>query len=118
MSKFILNSENVQFIAQAFETNSTNAKSIIRSKYPITDDDYNQIYANYDFDKFKSFLLAKKKVSRFLKDRKLLKLSGVSIDNENKSISYPFKVVKSEHIESINNLRSISFSFQQATFLL
>lgn len=116
MSKFQLNKENAPFIAQAFAINSANAKSIIRIKYDITDEDFAQIYANYNFDKLKSYLPGKPKVNKFLKDRKELKRAGVHIDSENKSISYPWETVKPEHKEYILNLVSIVFTLQHTTF--
>lgn len=115
---FQVNEENAQYIVQAFKNHYTNAKSIIKAKYPVTDMEFTQMQSDFHFGSFDIFLPKKKKKSLYLKDRKLLKQSGVFIDSENKSISYPFDKIKPEHEQSIKNLQSIGFSFQPATFLL
>jgi len=59
MEKFKLTETNAPFCAQAFETNYMNAKGIIRGQYEITETEFMQLQADYDFNKF-AHLLPKK----------------------------------------------------------
>lgn len=117
MENFTVNEENAQYIVQAFKNHYSNAKSIIRAKYPITDQQFLQLQVDFGFDAFTKFLPKEVKKPKFIKDRSELRKAGVFVDSENKAISYPFDKIKPEHEVYIKNLQSIGFTFQQATFL-
>lgn len=107
--------ENVLFVAQAFNTNVSNAKSIIKQKINITDSEFNQLYSEWIFDKFKRFIPKKKKKS-INKFRNELKRNGLKVDSENKNIVIPKSMDLDELQSSLNEMIAAGFTVVRSLF--
>lgn len=117
MRIFEVTKENAPFIVQAFKTNPMNAKSIIRSAYDMTDEQFLQVKSNYEFNQFSHLIPKKKRSKTYSAERKLLRKNGFYVANEEKQISCPHRDIDAEELEAIRKLESIGFLVQMNTFI-
>lgn len=117
MKNFELTTENAPVIVQAFETNPLNARSIIRSMYDITDEQFLQIKADYEFNKLSHLVQKKKRAKNYSVERKLLRQAGFFVANEERQISCPHRDITPEELVAIRKLESIGFLVQMNTFI-
>lgn len=108
--------QNVETVIHIFKNVRTNAKGLLKDLLGCTDKQFRQIEANYNFNGYSHLLKPKKKKPRLGVYVKALKMGGVEINKEAKSIALPERELTEEETQAVEKLTGAGYLLQKGIY--
>lgn len=108
--------ENVEKVVYIFKNHRANARGLLKDLIGCNEKQFKQIETNFDFNGYSNLLKPKKKRERLGKFIKILKIGGIEINKDGKSIAAPEREFSQEEKDAIEKLKKNGFVLQKGIY--